>query len=90
MATPGTTTTQETQIRVPEGMELPVGQRYRVMVEPVPRHVAPDGHLGSSFSTGSVMSWLGYRLRQGQRAGQALAVVGLALLAFSVPFIRRR
>jgi hypothetical protein len=83
------TTTTEAEVQIPEGMELDVGQRYRVMVETVPRHVGPSSGMNSSFSTGNPGQWLGYRLGHGQRSGQVLGVLGALLLAGAL-FMRPR
>ena len=78
------TATTETELSVPEGMQLPVGERYRLVVEPVPRHAAPEGGLRSSFATGGIGRWLEYRLRRGSRGGLALGGLGVILLGASL------
>lgn len=72
-----TSTTTEPQAAVPEGMELPVGARFRAEVEPIPAHAAPDGALRTSFRTGDAGEWFSYRLRRGAPAGRWLAGAGV-------------
>lgn len=70
------TTTEDAAVAIPEGMDLPVGARYRVNVAPVPGHVAPDGALRSSFRTGGGGQWIGYRLERGAPAGRLVGLAG--------------
>lgn len=62
---------------VPQDRSLPADTRFRVRVQPVPAHLAPDGALRSSFRTGGFGAWFGHRLRHGAAAGRALGGVGL-------------
>jgi hypothetical protein len=76
-----TTTTTGTEVTVPEGFELQENARYRLRVETTPAHVAPDGGLATSFSTGGAGSWLQYRLTHSAAGGRWVGGLGaLSLL----------
>jgi hypothetical protein len=75
------TTTDQAEAAVPAGMDLPRDARFRVSVQPVPAHVAPGGALRSSFRTGGLRAWLGYRARQGSPVGRVVVFGGLLGLA---------
>jgi hypothetical protein len=85
------TSTREPVATVPPEAELPVGARYRVRVEPVPAHLAPDGALHTSFRTGGLGEWFGYRLGHGRAGGRWLGGAGLVgLLAGALGLLARR
>jgi len=71
-----TTNTDTPEATVPAGEELPTDTRFRVSVEPVPAHAAPDGALRSSFRTGDPAAWFGHRLRHGADLARGLGTVG--------------
>jgi len=83
--------TDNPEATIPREHSLPAATRFRVRVEPVPAHLAPDGALRSSFRTGSLGAWFGHRLSHGVDAGRALGGVGLAaFMAGLVVLLRSR
>lgn len=75
---------------VPTESSLPADTRFRVAIVPVPAHLAPAGGLRTSFSTGDLGAWLGYRLGHGPRAARAPAAAGVAALALALVLAARR
>jgi hypothetical protein len=85
------TTTSESQATVPTAEALDLGDRYRVVVTPVPPHVAPEGALRTSFATGDLVAWSGYRLRRGDDGGRVLGGLGiLGLIAAAIAAVVQR
>jgi hypothetical protein len=84
------TSTPAAAVEVPEDEALPVGERYRVTVTPVPPHAARDGQLSTSFRTARLGPWLAYRLGRGVRGGQIAGGVGLLVVLASAWILRRR
>lgn len=82
----------DTKIQIPAGMELPVSERFRVFVEPVPAYLAPAGGWRSSFSTAPLVPFVKYRLGAAPALarGLGLASLGLLLLGAVVPLLRKR
>ena len=85
-------TTTETEIQVPAENILPADTRFRVHVEAIPSHVAPEHGLQSSFRTASRSSWIRYRLVHGPRGARGLGAGGLMslLAAVGMAFVVRR
>jgi len=72
--------TAETKIKVPNDSPLPVGQRFWVMVEPIPAHLASAGGMRSIFRTGNMPEIARYRLYKAPWAVKCLSLFGLVLL----------
>ncbi len=70
------TATESAEVAVPGGMDLPIGERFRVSVEPVPAYLASEGALQSSFRTGGAAEWLAYRVQRGAVVGRVLGLLG--------------
>lgn len=78
------TETDVAHAEVPAGRELPVGERFRVLVTPVPPYLAPAGGLRSSFHTGGPAAWFGHRLVHGSGPGRGLLLLGVAAMVASL------
>ena len=83
--------TTSNSISVADISALPPSSRLRVRVETVPAHAAPDGGLQSSFRTGSLREFVGFRLGSAPRRLRYGALLGsLGLLVGLASFLRFR
>jgi len=80
------------QIQIPKDSELPVSERFRVFVEPVPAYLAPAGGWRSSFSTASLVPFIQYRLGAAQPVARVLWLfaLGLLLMGALTPLLQKR
>ncbi len=83
--------TTDTELSIPDSDPLPSSARLRIEVVPTPAVAAPDGGLRSSFRSGSMGEFLGFRAERshpGVKLGALLG--GLALLIGGIAAIRQR
>jgi len=69
--------TEATSVTVPPAAALPVGQRYRAVVTPVPPYAGPAGGLRESFATGGAEEFVRYRAAAGSPLARWFAMVSL-------------
>lgn len=85
--------TEETNLKLSKEATLPAHQRYRIAVTPIPAHLAPEGGLRSTFTTGTRFQAAMYRLTHGSRTALASGIAGcLALVTgmIGLVWVRRR
>ncbi len=80
------------EIQIPAENILPISQRFRVFVEPVPAYLAPAGGWRSSFSTASLLPFVKYRIGAAPPEARSLALFALGLLVMGAltPLIWKR
>jgi hypothetical protein len=86
-------TTSGSEISVPADNNLPVSERFRVFVEPVPAYLAPAGGWRSSFSTASLLPFVKYRIGAAPAESRSLAIFALGMIilgALTPMFWKRR
>jgi len=79
--------TTASQIEVRPAPPLTRGHRFRVMVEPVPAHLAPAGGMRTAFHTGRLDQIAAFRLRHAPLHRWLLPAAGVLLLLSGV-FVR--
>ena len=72
--------TSESQLRVPETAALPRSGRFRVTVHPLPTYLAPPAGCSSWLRTGSLVTYVGYRLVAAPKWVHWLGLVACATL----------
>lgn len=85
--------TEETKLKLSREAALPAHQRYRLAVTPIPAHLAPEGGLRSTFTTGTRFQAAMYRLTHGSRMALATGIAGcLALVTglIGLVWVRQR
>lgn len=81
---------KQSEATVPTDKSLPADTRFRVVVSPVPAHLAPAEGMRTTFRTGSLGAWLGYRLSHSPLASRVPAGAGAAAVVLALVLAMRR
>jgi len=84
--------TSNAEIQIPADKILPISERFRVFVEPMPAYLGPTGGWRSSFSTATMLPFVKYRVGAAPPETRSLGLFALGLLIMGAltPLIWKR
>lgn len=82
--------TRENEITVPSGSPVPLDDRLRAILEPIPPDLAPSGGYSLSFRRGNLIDFIGYRVKAASLLLKLCGSLSLVSLITALAVITKR